>query len=711
MTEADVLYRALGELYKDLSADVPTSKLMDLIAKAPNPESVTVTHNICRVETDWITEIEHGLVFVGRALDENRQFIRSDGEVKPIEKVKHVSKESVQHLSKHSDLITREQKDDIVPDKLFTVEKESDYAVYENRFLYLLLTRIHDFVSVRYEAIAGAYKEYRGEYEVSKTVKAQNRNLKFSFKFTDEQEDVVLASADDECAAAITRMDNILESVAFYLRTPIMIEVSKTDKISGNITKTNVLLMNKNFAAAMKLYEYLNAFDRDGYSIEKCVDNPAFPDAVKRELAIPAMLAAFIVYEHGLGLEKYLKSEREKEDLRRAEEEQKEIQKRLKALKKRLERTGEGVDEYILNLERRNEILENSYKLLQTALKDIEELKVVISRLNSEIEVLEKEIEALNDEKQKLIEEMARKEEEHKKELEATVTRYEEQIAATLAAHLEEIASLKAECEQKLASLKEECENALAEEKRRAQERYDKLKLESEKRLSDLKEAHAVELEKLRAEHKSKLESLDKGRKAELEKVKRDFEARISNLTSQIGEKSKAVITTSNELSKIKDELRLTMRERDVLKARITAIKKEHGLLTKEDVFTTEEGFDELEHEFEVLGKLLSDEWKGVKAMLRSEILGGKRSSSRKKKAGKEYLELRDFVNSQAQDDIDEQNSDNDNRNAEVKAEQNSSDIDEQSNGEINEHKADESSDFSQGEGKNEQVPDKGDED
>ena len=57
------------------------------------------------------------------------------------EKVKNVSKDSVAHLARHSNLITRyEEGEDIIPDRLYTVERLSDYAVYENRFLYMLFS-------------------------------------------------------------------------------------------------------------------------------------------------------------------------------------------------------------------------------------------------------------------------------------------------------------------------------------------------------------------------------------------------------------------------------------------------------------------------------------------------------------------------------------------------------------------------------------------
>ena len=114
-------------------------------------------------------EIERGLGFIEKAINEERQFIRSEGEVAPIEKIKHVSRESVEHLARHSNLITRENEDgDLMPEKLYTVERLNNYAVYENRFLYMVLLRLADFVSVRYDRIVKLTNTYRGESAVQK---------------------------------------------------------------------------------------------------------------------------------------------------------------------------------------------------------------------------------------------------------------------------------------------------------------------------------------------------------------------------------------------------------------------------------------------------------------------------------------------------------------------------------------------------------------
>ena len=71
---------------------------------------------------------------------ESRQFILRQGQTVPVEKVKRVSRASVEHLSRHSELITKvpEPGGDLRPDKLHMTENVGTFAVYENRFLYML---------------------------------------------------------------------------------------------------------------------------------------------------------------------------------------------------------------------------------------------------------------------------------------------------------------------------------------------------------------------------------------------------------------------------------------------------------------------------------------------------------------------------------------------------------------------------------------------
>ena len=110
MNQLDVYYRALLDYRRQTVADHSCSALRNAIAAAATEQDkIVITRYTCTIDNDWVEAIEKGLVYVEKAIKEERQFIRSNGEVIPIEKVKHVSRESVEHLAKHANLIARHE--------------------------------------------------------------------------------------------------------------------------------------------------------------------------------------------------------------------------------------------------------------------------------------------------------------------------------------------------------------------------------------------------------------------------------------------------------------------------------------------------------------------------------------------------------------------------------------------------------------------------
>ena len=125
MNHLDILYRALIEYNKNTLKNDSYKQLIDVIRNSnANGDKLVLTKYNCIIELDWIEEIEQNLEFIEKAIKEDRQFITSEGEVIEIEKVKNISRESVEHLARHSELITREAIDDVLtPDKIYSVQK------------------------------------------------------------------------------------------------------------------------------------------------------------------------------------------------------------------------------------------------------------------------------------------------------------------------------------------------------------------------------------------------------------------------------------------------------------------------------------------------------------------------------------------------------------------------------------------------------------
>ena len=449
MNQLDVFYRAWLE-YRAV-----TTKNRDCISQRRNisrtdteSETLTVIRNVCDVDEDWICEIEKGLVYIEKAIKEERQFIYSNGEVLPIEKVKHISKDSVQHLAKHSNLITREQEgDDIIPDKLYSVERLNDYAVYENRFLYMLLCYLKDFITLRYNKILDLTNKYDGVLSMDKEISLPKQKMTLSVDLHDERKDDSYLREHNSAKSVIDRIDLILKTVLAFLATPLMEITGKAPMLKPPITKTNVLKMDNNFKGAVALYDYIIAYDKAGYTVEnKITELTPFDDNLGDEVSEAVALLSFLTYSYGLDITAVLKQSYETEEARRKAQEIQKRQEKLEALKKRLSSTKDGAEEYILALEQQNKLILNDNRQIVPLKEQVEQLKDTEARLTDELEVSRAETEEL---KRQLDE----AEEKHRAELEALKAEYENKLHETLLKHEAEMKALEKSCNDRIEQL------------------------------------------------------------------------------------------------------------------------------------------------------------------------------------------------------------------------------------------------------------------
>ena len=514
MNQLDIYYRALVDYRANTKSERECVAQRNAVTKV-NTESdrITVKRMICTVDEDWVNAIEEGLVHIEKAINEQRQFIRSNGEVVPIEKVKHVSKDSVEHLAKHSNLITRQvEGQDIILEHLYTVERLSDFAVYENRFLYMLLCYLRDFITLRYNNILESSNTYDANMSMNKQIKINKRTISYNVNLTEIRKDDEYLRKHNEAKEIIDRIDLLLKAVIAFLSTPLMEDAAKAPMLKPPITKTNVLKMNNNFKGAMRLYEFVTAYDKPGYTIEtKIIDLNPFREQVADEIAETILLSSFLTYEYGLDIRDELQASYLEEEKRRKEEEYQKFLEKLEKVRKRVQNSGQSPEEYILMLEKQIRILEDKCAKLDAALEEIKRLK---DELETE---LENAYADLAYQKQKYIDDMA----------------------ALKAAHAEEIRQLNEAHAEEICRLNEEH----AEEIRRIMEEIEQLKLEHAEEIRQLNEAHAEEIrcimeeiEQLKEEHAEEIRQLHEKYTEEIRVLHETYAEEIRQLNEKYTE-------------------------------------------------------------------------------------------------------------------------------------------------------------------------------
>lgn len=446
MNELDVYYRALLS-YRALTRDNREIALFKRAISQTDTEddNIVITRNICTVEEDWIDEIEKGLIFIEKAIKEERQFIYSNGEVVEIEKVKNVSKDSVQHLARHSNLITKEQKgEDFIPDKLYSVERLNDYAVYENRFLYMLLCYLKDFITIRYNKILDLSNKYDGKMILNKSVTLAKQKVTYKLELHDERKDDEYLREHNSARDVIDRIDLMLKTVMAFLATPLMEIAGKAPLLKPPITKTNVLKMDNNFKGAVALYDYIIAYDKPGFVCEQQVTELApFSEAVSDDVAESVAFTNFLVYSYGLGLTTTLKSNYDIEEAKRKELEIQKRKEQLEALKRRLASMQEDPNEYIIALEKQ-------VKSMETDNRQIIPLKEEIGRLKETGEELASELKKSHDETDSIRKELSEVEDKHRDELNAVKAECDDRIHENIVKHEGEMRALEKTCSDRI---------------------------------------------------------------------------------------------------------------------------------------------------------------------------------------------------------------------------------------------------------------------
>lgn len=339
------------------------------------------------IEDDWICFVESKIKYVEAAVFENRQFIREEGEVLPIERIRKVSHTSVEHLARHSDYIEKYNDEEIIPSKLYTVNKDTDYGVYENKFIYLLLLTVSDFIFRVKEDVLNQIKGENAIFSIQRKNELLNDEIELSLRM-DFRNKSDLDGINSLEYDKLRRMDALRERVASLLATPLMQIVSKEPLISSNITKTNVLTMNENFSNSLELYEYLLNYDKSYYRINKVTEVVPLSSSLSFPM-IGLELLVSLLKDSKLDDYEISKNEIDSDLKKKAIDE---ISSRIQNIKEKYQKDPSS---YIAILEDKINLLEDQNKEIDVFRGNLQKLILIKEGLEKDNESLKKDINAL----------------------------------------------------------------------------------------------------------------------------------------------------------------------------------------------------------------------------------------------------------------------------------------------------------------------------
>ena len=432
------------------------------------------------VDLDWVEAIESTLVYIDKAIREQRRFIEVTEEVVPIEKARNITTESVRHLAQHTNLIARVEGTDVTPERILNIQREESFAIYENRFLYTLLQKLAYFVGLRYKALSDAPNDSFSKVNIHRNFQVFDEKVEYDLSFSIESHTntKVDLNADVSTLSGYERVLRIRTVLGDFLSTPLMRELTGCEPVRPPILHTNQMTKNPNFKKSLDLWNYIETYTKPGYQAAGNEFDGVLGETYKKAIYDTVVLQQFAIELcSNPDLEEQLREELEEqraqeEAARKAAEEEKfklyEQKAELAVLEERnaLREQLEGMEKNINSLKKEIADLtvdqENKERKIQRLTSEVKHLEKEVSDrdtriLNMQLELDRKanELEAAKNEAEKF---KAKFQESEQKvaELEAKIPALEEKIAALeteLAAATATIAALTAELGEKKAEL------------------------------------------------------------------------------------------------------------------------------------------------------------------------------------------------------------------------------------------------------------------
>ena len=511
MKNLDNLYEAYQNYKKLCVVDNDTPRFLRsyMNVKDRDSEDIVTVFSVCHIEKDWVEAIEYGLPFFEKAIKEERQFIRNDGEVLPIEKIRKTSKDSIQDLAKHANYITHEAPDDVetevLPDKMLMIQKESDFAIYENRVLYAGLMYLKDFVASRLVEIKETTNTYLVKQHIKKLIDMGSRKIHVDLDFDESRVNDPLLTEKNNEKDVIDRLDQVLTGILALLKTPLMREVSKVEMVSRPIAKTNILKMNRNFRESLACFEYIANYQGKGFSIEH-VEKSLIPytKVMNEAYTETLIMLSFINYMFANNITQELKDDYEEILKKRELQKENEILAKLRDFRSTAETKGQTLNEFLILFEQGYRILEERNDEMTVAIKENE------IRRQKELKELQEQHEAFVDDLKEL---------------------HQDEIKQINQQNANQIAEINEENNQKIAEIENARDEIIREERERAMQEASDAKEAASNELRDFKNSfqeHIHQMEQENAEIKAHF-------KEQEEKIAR-LEAEVLNRRVASGE-------------------------------------------------------------------------------------------------------------------------------------------------------------------------------
>lgn len=218
---------------------------------------------------EWLDKIEATCPNIDTIVRRAKFALIKEEEIVRMERSKNVTVESIKDLAKHTNYIDvyEPDKGKVLPSKILNVKSEETFNIYENRFLFTLITCMDDFIYKREQELKDLTVNdeksllYKGRSEIGS--EKVDIELKITSLITNTKD--IDKKIKEELKILFKRIKRIKEYIGSWQKSEMYkaLEKAHISLINPPIKKTNVILKNPNFQLAVLLWDYLRMYDLD----------------------------------------------------------------------------------------------------------------------------------------------------------------------------------------------------------------------------------------------------------------------------------------------------------------------------------------------------------------------------------------------------------------------------------------------------------------
>ena len=229
------------------------------------------------IDVEWVDRIDEALPYLDLIVRHPTIMIEDVDEILPVELSRNIAEKTIKHLAQHTNMIQAITEDDeVIPLQLLNVHHEETLLTYENKFINTLLSRLSAFVDKRYKQLCGGYGteriyqlRYFTEFDhFDSTYGDRNQaKIQLAIDLTSPTADMTEAEAEanERYIATFARIQKINNALTSYMSSPYVRALGK-NYIRPPVIRTNAILKNKNMRVCLNLWEYLETYDKAGFS-------------------------------------------------------------------------------------------------------------------------------------------------------------------------------------------------------------------------------------------------------------------------------------------------------------------------------------------------------------------------------------------------------------------------------------------------------------